>query len=70
MPPLTRHVIQTRRGPYYTGLFVASFYGPKLKNDWGWYRASVLVEDNKQALAHFNEWATDTKAYINEQLQI
>jgi len=70
MPPLTRHVIQTQFGPRYTGLFVANFFGPKLKNDWGWYRASVLVKDYKEAMTHFHEWATDTKAYINEQLQI
>lgn len=70
MPPIKRHVIQSQFGARYTGMFVARFYGPRLKNEWGWYEASVLVNDNKEALTHFREWVTDTKAYINEQLQI
>jgi hypothetical protein len=70
MMPLKRHRIQTRYGPVDTGYFEAVFYGPRTpynrKQPWGWYQASVLVKTYKEALAHFHQWVTDTKAYINE----
>lgn len=72
MMPLKRHRIQGRYGPVDTGFFKAVFYGPltpyNRKIPWGWYQASVLVKSHKEALAHFKQWATDTKAYINDQL--
>lgn len=68
MPRIQRHMIQTQRGPVWSGLYKAKFFGPRAEGEWGWYAASVLVSNNNEALAHFREWADITKAYINEQL--
>jgi len=68
MPPIKRHRIETRNGPQDTGYFKARFYGPRLVGEWGWYQASVLVKNHNEAMARFREWATDTKAYINDPI--
>jgi len=66
MPPITRHRIWTQYGPIDTGFFKATFYGPGIQGDWGWFQASKLVKNHEEAMAAFRAWAADTEAYINE----
>ena len=48
--------------------FYVRFYGPMTPYNrhapWGWYQASKLVANYKEALAAFHEWVEETK---NEQ---
>lgn len=66
MPPIKRHMYMTRQGPIWSGYFKATFFGPVVK-PWGWYRASHLVRNNKEAKAAFQEWVADTRKFIHER---
>jgi hypothetical protein len=63
-----RHMIPTRQGWVWSGLYLARFYGPRLRHEWGWFEASHLVKNHKEALDSFREWVDITKAYINGQI--
>jgi len=71
MAPLKRFVIATPYGVKDTGLFKATFYGPRLTDSADnmprWYQASRLVENNKQGVIAFNEWVDGTRKYIEEK---
>ena len=51
--------------PVRAGLFYVRFYGPKVK-PWGWFQASHLVHNYKEAVASFHQWAAETEDYIRE----
>jgi len=61
----------THRGPRDTGLFKATFYGPRWPSGedgmLSWFQASRLVENHKQGVIAFGEWVAETRKYIEEK---
>jgi len=46
--------------------FYVRFYGPRVE-PWGWYQASKLVSNYKEALAAFHEWVLVTKKELGNE---